>query len=498
MRVTRPPYAVREVAVVVAVLELVLLLLAPYYGPHRDELYFVAAGQRPAWGYPDQPPLTPLLAGLANLVAPGNLTVLRIPAALAAVGVVLLAVQAARLLGAGRTAQVLTAVTVGFSALVLGLGHLLSTATFDMLLWTAVLVVVLQALLDNRPRLWLLAGVLAGIGLNNKYAMVLCLIGVLVGVALVAETRPVLRTRWPWLGGLIALVMWVPNLVWQARHDWPVFELASDIADEYGGLGGRADLVLEALLMFSPLIAVVWILGLVRLLRRPDWALARPVAIAFLVVLAAFLVTGGKGYYLAGLIPILIAAGCTTLVQKASGRRRAEFVDTRRVALTGGVLVASAAVAYPAVVPVVPASTFAGSIWSDVNDVQLDTIGWPEYAGQVGAVVDQLGPLEKENAVIYAGNYGEAGAMSWYDVGLPVYGGQNGYGEWGPPPEDARPVVVVLQADPDDTFAGCDEIVKLANDAGAANEELGAGVWLCDGPKGSWAEAWKDLVHLSA
>lgn len=498
MPVSRPPYAVREVAVVVAVLELALVLLAPYYGPHRDELYFVAAGQHLAWGYPDQPALTPLLARIADLVAPGNLTVLRLPAALAVVGVVLLSVQTARLLGARRPGQVLTAVTVGFSAVVVGLGHLLSTATIDMLLWTAVLTVVLQALLDDRPRLWLLAGALAGLGLNNKHLILFCLVGILVGVAAVAETRPVLRTRWPWLGGLIALAMWVPNLVWQAQHDWPVFALAGDIADEYGGLLGRVGILAQALVMFSPLIAVVWISGLVLLLRRPEWVRARPLAIAFLVVLGVLLVTGGKGYYLAGIVPVLIAAGCTDIVERVTRRRVHEQHTTRRLALVGGALVATAAVAYPAMVPVLPAATFADSVWSEIDDVQLDTIGWPEYAGQVSAVVDGLSASQRESAVIFTGNYGEAGAMEWYDVGPPVYSGHNGYQNWGPPPEDASPVVVVLQEDPSPWFRGCRLTLELSNEAGADNEEVGAGIYVCAGPRGSWAEAWKGLSHYSA
>ncbi|MBA2954904.1 glycosyltransferase family 39 protein [Nocardioides sp. CGMCC 1.13656] len=495
---TRPPYAVREVAVVVAVLELGLVLLAPYYGPHRDELYFVAAGQHLAWGYPDQPALTPLLARLADLVAPGNLVVLRIPSTLASVGVVLLSAQAARLLGGRRASQVATAVVVGFSVLVPGLGHLLSTATFDMLLWTAVLVVVMQALLDDRPRLWLLAGALAGLGLNNKHAMVFCLLGVLVGVAAVEETRPVLRTRWPWLGGLIALAMWIPNLVWQALHGWPVFALAADIAREYGGVGGRLGLVLEVLVMFSPLIAAVWILGLVRLMQRPDWVLVRPVAVAFLVVLGVFVITGGKGYYLAGLVPVLIAAGLTSLVHKPSGRRRLEQATTRGLAITSAVLVASAAVAYPAVLPLLPASTYAGSVWADLDGGQLDTIGWPEYAGQVSAVIEQLTEPERASVVIFTGNYGEAGAMEWYGVGRPVYSGHNGYQEWGPPPEDATPVIVVFPTNPSKWFRACEDRLKLNNEADAPNEEVGVGIWVCAGPRGSWADAWDELSHYSA
>ena len=485
---TRHPYAVREVGLVVGLQAVALLALSPFYGPHRDEMYFVVSGHHPAWGYPDQPSFTPLLAALMDTIAPSHLLVLRIPSVLAVVGVALLAVQAARLLGAARAGQVLTAVAVAFSALVPGVGHLMSTATFDLLFWTAILVVVAQALVDDRPRLWLLAGALAGVGLNNKHAVAFCLLGVLIGVAIVRGTRPVLRTRWPWLGGLLALAMWVPNLVWQAQHGWPVLDLSADIADEYGGLDGRIAMVVEALVMFSPVIGVVWVLGLVQLLRRPEWARVRPLAWAFLVVLDVFLLTGGKGYYLAGLVPPLVAAGCTFLAARWS---------TRAVVLTGAAFVLSSAVAYPAVVPVLPESSYAGSFWADANDVQGDTVGWPEYTDQVRAVVDGLSPEQRAHAVIFTTNYGEAGAMRWYDVGLPAYSGHNGYRSWGPPPEDASPVVLVLEIPPDE-FEGCELKDRLRNDSGTDNEEVGAGVWVCDGPVGGWRAAWPRLVHYNA
>ena len=178
----RQPFAWREVGVVVAVQAAVLLAMAPFYGPGRDELYFVSAGERLAWGYPDQPSFTPFLARLATEIAPHHLVVLRLPALLGVVGIVLLAVQFSRLLGAARGGQVLTAVVVAASAVTMAMGHRLTTANFDTLAWTAVLVLATQAVVDERPRLWLLAGVVAGLGLNNKHAVVFLLFGILVVV----------------------------------------------------------------------------------------------------------------------------------------------------------------------------------------------------------------------------------------------------------------------------------------------------------------------------
>ena len=481
----RPAFAWREVGVVVAGQAALLLALAPAYGPHRDELYFASAGQRLAWGYPDQPSFTPFLARLATEMAPQHLVVLRLPGLLGVVGIVLVAVQFSRLLGAGRGGQVLTAVVVATSAVTMAMGHRLTTATFDTLAWAAVLLLATQAVVDRRPRLWLVAGVVAGIGLNNKHAPVFLLFGILVACALDRELRPSLRTPWPWLAGVVAALMWLPNVVWQARHGWPVFDLSADIADEYGGLGGRLELIGQAAIMFSPVIFFVWVLGLVRLLRSPDWRQVRLPALTFLVVTLVFLVTGGKGYYLAGAIVPLVAAGCTWLARDR---------PTRRLVGTGAVLALSAAVAWPALVPVLPASAYAGSFFHELDDDQPETIGWEDYSAQVRAVVADL----PEGTVVFTGNYGEAGAFEWYDVGAPVYSGHNGWRSWGPPPDSASPVVVVYYQDPSVDFSGCERVATLHNDVGIDNEEQGHGVWVCDGPIGGWSKAWKRLSHYDA
>jgi hypothetical protein len=244
----------------------------------------------------------------------------------------------------------------------------------------------------------------------------------------------------------------------------------------------------EVMLMFSPLIFVVWLTGLVKLFRHREWMRARPVATAFLVVTVIFLVTTGKGYYVAGAIVPLIAAGCTWVVRSRS---------TRQIVGVGAVLALSAAVAWPALVPVLPARTYANSFYASLEEDQLETIGWPEYADQVRDVVDALPAAQRRNAVVFTGNYGEAGALEWYDVGVPVHSGHNGWRNWGPPPDTALPVIVVLP-DPTADFTGCERMATLTNDAGVDNEEFSTGVWRCDGPRGSWSLRWSALSHYDA
>jgi hypothetical protein len=485
----RARFAVWEIGAVAAALSILLLVMINRYGPHRDELYFVAAGQRLAWGYPDQPVFTPLLARLATELAPHNLLVLRLPSLMAMALLVLCAAAFARLLGGGRAAQVLTASTIAASVITVTLGHRLSTATFDTLAWTAVLLVVGHALHDDRPRLWLVAGLLAGLGLNNKTAVVVLLFAILLGVLLVPACRAQLRTPYPWLGGVIAILLWLPNLGWQFMNGWPLLGLGADIAEEFGGVAGRLGLLLQASAMFSPLIAIVWIYGLVQLFREPGWVRLRPIAVAFLVAAVIFVIAGGKGYYLAGAIVPLVAAGCTALAARWPGRR---------LIAAGVVLAVSAAVAWPAFVPMLPVRTYAASFYPALDSDQLETIGWPEFADTVRATVDSLPADQRTRAVVFTRNYGEAGALDWYGLGRPTFSGHNAFGDWGPPSEGAGPVIVVGLADPTANFTDCRVAAMINNDANADNEERGQPIWICSAPQGGWAVQWPRLVHLDA
>ena len=192
------------------------LALATRYGWHRDELYFVACGRHLAWGYVDQPPFTPAVARLATAMFGNSLTGLRLFPALADAITVVLAAVIARDLGGTHRAQVLGATSVAIASVVLGVGHLLSTAMFDTLAWAAISALAVHALRTRDGRWWIPAGVVAGIGLENKYTVAFLLAGLAVGVA--ATRRDLVRDPWLWAGLAIALALWVPNLVWQAQH----------------------------------------------------------------------------------------------------------------------------------------------------------------------------------------------------------------------------------------------------------------------------------------
>ena len=466
----------------------VLLLLSTRYGPHRDELYFLAAGQRLDWGYPDQPPLTPLVAAAADWLAPGSLLALRLVPALIAGLVVALSADLARELGGAAPSQVLAAVATATGGGVLVVCHMLSTATLDLAAWTVVVWLIVRLLRRDRPRSWLAVGLVLGIGLQNKHLVGLLGAAMAAGVALTPGLRHHLRSPWAYAGAALAVALWLPNLAWQANNGWPQLELAADIRGEYGTAAGVAELLGFQFLLLNPLGAILAGVGLLTLLRRQEWECARPVALAYVVLLAFFLLTGGKSYYLLGLLPPLAAAGSVVLAARWSAPRlRAFSVATALTAL----------IPLPGLLPVLPAQTLDGTVWSALGEEGLETIGWPALTAAVRDVVDDLPPGQRATAVVLTQNYGEAGAVEWLEPDLRVASGHNGFALWGPPPEEARPVVWVGHGGPPaDVLVGCRQRATVRT--GVDNEEDGAGVWLCTGPDESWRDVWPRVRRLRA
>ncbi|MGD0687493.1 MAG: glycosyltransferase family 39 protein, partial [Streptosporangiaceae bacterium] len=216
--------------VIAALFVAVELAVSGRYGFLQDELYFIEAGRHLAFGYVDQPPVGPLLTRITGVLGVSP-TAIRIIPALAGGAVVVMAARFAALFGAGRLGRVLAALAMACSPVLLGADHIGNTTPLDLLAWTAVLLCVATAVLRQRPHWWLGAGVAAGVGLESDNLLVILLIGLALGI-LVSQHRPVLRTRWPWIGSGIAAVIWAPNLIWQAANGWPQLAMAAALHHE--------------------------------------------------------------------------------------------------------------------------------------------------------------------------------------------------------------------------------------------------------------------------
>jgi hypothetical protein len=489
-----PPLAGRGLAVVAALLVAAELATAGRYGYHRDELYFLVASKHLAWGYVDQPPLTPALAALARLAFGGSLLGLRLLPALAVGTLVLVGGLLARELGGGRGAQLLTAACVAGSAAVVAIGHLHGTTAYDLLFWGLALLLLARLARTGEARLWPLLGLVVGVGLENK-ATVLQLAGV-GAVALLADRRGrrLLATPWLLAGIAVALALWAPYLAWQAGHGWPQLAIFADLRREDGGLGaGLAFVPLQAP-MTSILLVPLWVAGLWWLLRDPEGRRWRPIAVAYLLLVAFYVVVGGKPYYAVGFYPALFAAGAVWLE-----RRRGGAVPLRRLL---PVVAVAIAVPLPLLLPVLPASTV--DTVRAANEDAGETFAWPTYVRQVLAVRDSLPPAERDAAVAVTGNYGEAGALARYggDWGRRAsFSGHNSFWWWGPPSGDGGVVIVVGYEQARDVLEQRFRSVTLAgrldNGHGVDNEEQGHPVWVCRGLHGTWRDTWIDWRHYS-
>ncbi|MGW5717309.1 glycosyltransferase family 39 protein [Amycolatopsis sp. NPDC003865] len=472
----QPKLAWRPVLAIAAVAAVVHLVVAARYGWHRDEFYYVITGRHPAWGYVDQPPLTPLLARWAAEL-PGGVLPLRVLAVACQAGCVVLGAKLAAEFGGGARAQAIAAGATAASVAFVAASVLFGTTVTDQLVWAAMFVAVARALRLRTTAAWLLAGVVGGIGLENKDTVAVLLLGVAIG--LLVSHRDALRTPGPWLAGAVAVLMAVPNVLWDARNGWPNLAMARVLSDRTGGaLGSLAQLPLLVLLAGPPLI-VLCVLGIRRLGRDHRWALALVVT-----AVVVFTLGGGKPYYPAPALIALFAAGAVHAEATSRGRRRWPVV-----------IVLSGLIAIVIGYPVLPARD--QNALRALNPTVMETYGWPEFVSQVRAAEDRLPP----GTPIFTSNYGEAGALTIVgEPREPVISGQNAYSFWEPPA--GRPETVLCVGEFRMSYlrrfwSEVSEIGPITMPDGIENEETDhhAAIYECRQPHGTWQQMWPSLRH---
>jgi len=350
---------------------------------------------------------------------------------------------------------------------------------------------VIRAVRDD-GRVWLAAGLVAGVALEIKTLPVFLLFGLFVGL-LTCGPRSVLRSRWMWGGVLLALALWAPNLIWQATHGWPQLRLANSIAaGNSGSSEPRWRLIPDQFLIMGPPLAPVWIAGLWRLARDPALARWRFVAVTYGVLVIVFLATGGKPYYLAGMYPVLFAAGAGPVLAWARrGRGRLRTLVT--------VAAVSAVISVIVALPVVPADDLHATPVPAMNYDAGEQLGWPRFAATVDREYRALPPAERASAVVLTGNYGEAGAVLRYAPDITrVYSGHNAFWDYGPPPTGAAPVLAIGYPTSDlrAWFTHLRAVGRIDNGLDLDNDEQGRLLWLCTGRTASWPKLWPEMRNL--
>ncbi len=482
----------RWVLVVAVVVLAVLAATSTRYGFHRDELYFIVAGSHPAFGYPDQPPLVPLLAWAMHALSPGSPFLLRIPSALASAATTILAALVARELGGRQRAQVIAAACTASSGFALAVGHFVTTTTFDLLSTTAFLWLLIRAVVRRSGPSMLAAGVVVGVGAEAKPQV--AFVALVAAATLVAlGPRSVLRSWWTAGGIAAAAVLAAPYVIWQQAHGWPQLTVARNIAGS--AEGGRVGFIPFQLVMVSPVLVPIWIAGLAAPFRRQALRGVRFVPATYAVLGVAYLIGNGKAYYLASLYPVLLGVGA---LPTADWTVRARG----RVSLLAAAIALSAAVSALIALPLLPERSLQGSIAFAVNPDLGETVGWPRFIDTVSRAWKAIPVSERRRTAIFTGNYGEAGAI---DVlgrshGLPrAYSGHNGFSEWGQPRPRADHALVIGFDGPADAapeFSGCHTLATVNDGVGLDNDEQGLPVLFCR-PAAPWSTLWPRLTHFN-
>src|SRR5215472_13529106 len=464
----------------------VSMVFAGRYGWHRDELYYLASARHPALGYVDYPPVAPMVARLVQVVAPDSVVALKFASVLAGALVVVLAALIARELGGGRAAQVLAAIAVVISPEFLGGNFIFETVSFDQLAWALLLWLVARVLAGHDERLWLLAGVVLGIGLETKYTIAALAVALAAGL-LPTPARRHLATRWPWLGAGLALLLLAPNLWWQAGHGWDSVAYVFSHRDHTDG--PVAYWAQQALFLVNPLLLPLAVAGAVWLWRSGTFrALAWTAIVVELVLFAA----GGKSYYPAALYPLLYAAGAVWLERSVGSRllRRAWAAAATAVTL----------LLVPILLPVLPADVIARSP-SLQTSVSQQMFGWPDLAREVAAADAGLPPSDRREAMVLAAHDSEAGAIDLYGpaLGLPaVVSPHLTYYYWAPARMDPQVVIAVgyQRADLEALFVDVSQVGTISNAYGIANNDAGTPIFVCRSPRQPLWRAWPSLKTL--
>ncbi|UGT62672.1 glycosyltransferase family 39 protein [Nocardia asteroides] len=481
-----PGFATGWVTVITLGTLAILLLRAGRYDWYGDELYFLAAGHRPAVSYVDQGPVLPLLAYAMDAVAPGSRTMFRLPAILCAVGSVILTAVCAREFGGDRRAQVFAAVGAAGAPFLIFQSASLSTFALDSLLVALLLWLLVRWVRTGADGLLVGVALTAALAFQVKPLVPLLLAAVAAGVPAFGPRalfgRPAL-----WVAGGVAALTTGPALAWQAAHGWPQLGMGAVIRGEQLAVaGGIIQLPVHVISLTGPLGTALGLAGLWALVRTPELRDYRFLAAAA-ALLAAFVgLAGGRPYYLAGLFPVLFGVGAVAVVHsRALLRLGAAALGAISLALT---LVLLFALPVPAVRE--PART-----QREMSDRLrfTGTTGWAEFTAAVEKGYERV----PAGTPTVTENYWQAAGLEALTELPSIYSPNRGYAPFGAPPESARTVLYVLAGAPEPAwrtlFPDATAMATADRPLGFPGLSAGVTIWRCDRPAGGWAAAWNTL-----
>ncbi len=426
-----------------------------HYGYFVDELYYLACSHHLAWGYVDQPPLIAAMVWLIRHTLGESLPALRLLPALCGAAGIVLAGMLARALGGGRFAQGLTCICLLVAPGGLIMSNLLTMNAWEPLFWTGAALLAVRMVRTGDTRLWLWFGVLAGVGLENKYSMAIWGAGIVLGLLLTPQRR-LLASRWLWIGGAAAFLIFLPNLLWNVAHHFPFVELQQNIhrSGRDVALSPLAFLGQEIFTML-PLTFPVWAAGLWFFFRGAAGRPYRFLGWTFVIAAAVIMAMSPRIYYLFPAFPVPFAAGGVLWERWLSRPRLAAFRPAY-----AGLLLGAGAILSPIAIPVLPPESYIrytealhiaqpkieNHRLGPLPQLFADQFGWEEMAAEVARIYNGLPPDVRAHTAIFGQNYGEAGAIDFFGpkYGLPpALSGHQSYYLWGPRGYDGQSMIVM-------------------------------------------------------
>jgi hypothetical protein len=497
------PHLAVPVLVALCAVKLLLHLFTSvrHYGYFRDELYYLDMARHLDWGYVDAAPLIAVYAKVAMLLG-GSLAALRILPALAGTALVALTMLITRELGGGRYAQLLAGAAILLCPAVLAMDSLLTMNAFEPLFWMGCIWVVARLLRTGDSRLWLWFGILAGLGLENKHSTLSFGFGVVVAVLLTHHRREFAR-KWIWIAGAIALALFLPNIIWQIRHHFPTIEDLANVRREGKNvILGPLAFVKEQIIDMHPILLPLWLSGLVWFLRDRRW---RVLGLTFAVFFVLMEVAHAKNYYVFPIYPMLFAGGAVVIERWLASR-----AAWTRMAVVAIIVLAA--------LPLVPMATwmlpperllaYQNAIGfkpakAEVHHESLlpqpiaDQFGWPEMVSEVAAIYNSVPADERARTGIWAGNYGEAGAINEFGprYGLPrAWSRHQNHWYWGPPPQVYKNLIVI-QWSLEDVRDNCTSFQVFEHYQRFGMGEENAPMYLCRGVEFDIQKIWWHSHH---
>ena len=479
--------------VIAAAVVLVHLLTDNRYGFHRDEFQFLSDARHLDWGFVAYPPVTPFLERISFALFGLSMVGLRLFSVLAQATAIVVTGFMARELGGRRLAQVAAAQAVALSPLPLFEGTEFQYTSFDFLWWVLIAYFTIRLLKSENPRWWLAIGAVVGLGLMTKYSITFYIAGILIGVA-VTPARRFFKSVWFWSGIGLALLIFLPNLLWLANHDFISYHFLQHIHVRDVGEGRANGFLADQFLICVNIAATpLWIAGFIGFLRSKRY---RMIAVMFLVPLALFFIGKGRGYYTAAAYPMLLAMGA------GMGERWLDRLNLTARRVVAVLYFANFAVASAYICAIIlplassgPLQQFALSKNGDLRE----EFGWNEMVKTVADIRNSLPPDQQASLGILVGNYGEQGAIEIlgpaYHLPAPISMTNSAWLRGYPTPQPTTLIVIGFSASAANrAFTSCRVAGINQNSQGVRNEEseYHAQIFVCGPPREPWPTFWSD------